>query len=59
MVERSPYLCLIRCGWVPAIWSWDPETGLITHVEGTDAFTDWHEADEASRFLRIDGETTA
>jgi hypothetical protein len=31
------------------------ETGIFHHVEGPDAFTTWHEADEASRFLRADG----
>ena len=58
MVERSPYFCFRRGGWVPAITVRQPD-GTVLHVEGPDAFTTWHEANEASRFLRVDGETVA
>ena len=57
MVERSPYFCFIRGGWVPAVFVWDRATGVFTHVEGPHAFTTWSEADEAPRFLRVDGQT--
>jgi hypothetical protein len=51
---RCPYFSLTRGGWVPVVATQDPETGIFHHVEGPDAFTTWHEADEASRFLRVD-----
>src|SRR5262245_45186555 len=56
MVERSPFFCFIRGGWVPAILTRNVTTGFLTVVEGPDAFTTGYEADEASRFLRADGE---
>jgi len=59
LVERSPYFCFLRGGWLPAVWTWDKRTGFFDHVEGPDTFTTWREADEASRFLRVDGKTTA
>ena len=59
MVERSPYFCLLRCGSVPAIWTRAPDTGFFIWVEGPDTFTTWREADEASKFLRADGQATA
>src|SRR5215510_33927 len=52
MVERSPYFCFIRGGWVPAVWMRDPRTGFFDHVAVPDTFTTWREADEALRFLR-------
>ena len=51
MVERSPYFCFIRGGWVPAVWMRDPRTGFFDHVGGPDTFTTWREVDEV-RFLR-------
>jgi hypothetical protein len=55
MVDCCPYPWLTRGGWIPAVVMWDPATGFFSRVEGPDAFTTWHEADEASRFLRADG----
>ena len=55
MVDCCPYPSLTRGGWIPAVVMWDPATGFFSRVEGPDAFTTWHEADEASRFLRADG----
>ncbi len=48
----TPYFCLHRQGWIPCVVSWDRVTGHFTRTEGPDAFTAWHEAEEASRFLR-------
>jgi hypothetical protein len=55
MIDRCPYLSLNLGGWVPSVLTWDPVTGLFERVDGPDAFTTWREADEASRFRRVDG----
>jgi len=35
-----------------ALFTWDPETGEFTCVDGPQGFETWQEAEEAGRFLR-------
>jgi len=57
VVDRAPFFCFRRSGWVPVVMERDPDTGTVRRVEGPDAFTTWGEAfREAGRFLRLDGD---
>ena len=51
MILRAPYFDMRSGLWIPAVVTWNRETGLFARIEGPRGFETWREAEEAGRFL--------